>query len=531
MPRKKKVPEKPILNCLCDVCAQARLKYGENVIYCLRCATICPKLKDYCHDCQYCNHCKRDSHYTCQNQGCGKSICSLSKDFCNRCIKCGMCCKCTKCRFCGLKKSLADGRDGCLACMRCYTCGRCKCARKENFIKLARSKAEYNKRTSVADLILRDGTVVNKARVAFHKSAINEFKLNSLKRYVSVEMEIAGLSPGPLENSYDTPLKFSLKTLPINTVVEGWRANLVEDMSLPAYGFEINTAPANGDKFIRQIEDITGVLDQFGATVRNNYDGRKRQMCCGLHVHADARDFFYADMQRFLLLYEHIEDAIYQMLPGYRRASHFAQKCGKKYGVMVRACKPIPPQEKKKSPDPVKQGLIMATYDKGLPDRSGKRECPQETRYRSVNLHQYFYRGTIEFRHMYGTVDKHEIMNWAVLVGAILDYAQKQSHKTITKDIESLSGQALLLVIANQIRSTDVINLPQFIMQQTIKYEHDHNEKESPVLGEIAMVPELRPQPRENIPMPAPDNAPVDMRFAEIAAAAEQVAARRRRVR
>lgn len=505
MPRKKISRQEIIFPlCQCEICSEGRAKFGDDIDYCIRCARVCPPngQEKLCPTCGFCRNCRREYHYRCEKPECRKSLCHQDTGVCLKCYRCSeVCCECINCKKCGNKTPVSpEVARGCLKCKLCFNCGRCKCWKKEQFSILIKSKKEYKDRTSIADLILRDGTVINKARVAFHQSSQTEFKWNSLKRCVSVEMEIAGLTPGPREGYLYSPLQMVPETLAINTIVGKWRANLVEDMSLPGYGFEINTAPANGDRFTAQIEEIVEVLSQFGATVKNNYDGRKRQMCCGLHVHADARDFFYTDMQKFLLLYEHIEEAIYSMLPGYRRGSHFAQKCGKKYGQMVRACVPIPPGEKKNSPDPVKQGLITTTYQKNLPDRSGKRVCPQETRYRSVNLHQYFYRGTIEFRHYPGTVDKDEIINWAILVGAILDFSQKTSHKILKEAIGKYSSVQLLLKIGETVNRTDKVDLPYFITGQMLKFAENFDENESPLLGEIEIVPQIRQaQPaREN---------------------------------
>lgn len=462
MPRCSKASTLP---CKCARCIEVRAK---NHLYCIHCDKSGP-LSDFCPTCHACPACTREHHLDCQH--CGRRVCTY--DFCYNCLNCKKHDQCIDCSRCHKKARVGFGGLGCKKCKICSRCGLCKCQIESIYRKTQLARKEYERRASVADIILMDGTAVNRARVPFHQSSKLEFKKNPLKRFLSVEIEVAGLDPKRNAN----PLTLNLTTLEINEAVCKWRGRLVEDVSLPSTGFEINTAPANGDKFIHQIDEICAALQKFGATTENKTDQRKRIACCGLHVHVDARDFGYMDLKKFLMIYEMIEDDLYRMLPGYRRASHFCQRCGKKYGMMVRANKPIPPDKKKKSPDPLKASLITAVYGNKakVPDRSGKRVCTQECRYSAVNLHQYWYRGTIEFRHFYGTVDPKLIKSWAILVGGILEYAIVTSDR----QLYDIPPQDLLLTIAAK------YGLANFVRDQWDKFRKDTNLKESPLLGDV----------------------------------------------
>lgn len=413
-------------------------------------------------------------HYRCRN--CDRSLCHSDKTSCKICFQCPKCCNCKFCIKCNTKVRFYRDLDGCDKCSLCYNCGRCKCALLKVFENAKASRGQYLKRVSKAELILKDGNTINEARVAFHTSSRLEHKINSLSRHLSVEMEIAGLKPGYKEGLKDSPLAFSTRTMPINIAVEKWRGQIVKDMSLPAYGFEINTSPANGDRFIQQINEITTTLKNFNATCDNNYDPNKRIKCCGLHVHVDARDVGWEDLRRFLLLYEHLESAIYSMLPGYRRASHFSVPCGKRYGIIVRASIPSKNNAIKNL---LKHNITRQVYGQTIPARGDKRACREDARYSSVNLHQVFYRGTIEFRHMFGTVDPIEITNWAMLVGQIVDYSVSCSMKQIKELISKAGHQEALSTIAYD-HSPD---LSKYVNEQIEKYVNDHNLEESPRFG------------------------------------------------
>jgi hypothetical protein len=53
-----------------------------------------------------------------------------------------------------------------------------------------------------------------------------------------------------------------------------------------------------------------------------------------------------------------------------------------------------------------------------------KNTSSQAIRYRGLNLHSWFYQGTLEFRHHEGSTDWEEIVNWAMFCGFIVDLAK-----------------------------------------------------------------------------------------------------------
>lgn len=323
----------------------------------------------------------------------------------------------------------------------------------------------------------------NEVGVVFHSSGRKEFKLNPLRRFLAIELEIAELGEKWQSCS---PLQYSMPTFDINELVESWGAELVSDVSLPRMGFEINTAPANGDWFIRQTEEILGTLAKFEASCTNTRESDKRIQPCGMHVHVDARDFKYFDLQRFLLLYGFVEPALFAMLPGYRRSSHYAIACGNAYTQMVHDGRPLNPKDriafvKKYSARPEKYFLLNEVYHTRIPRRGNKRDCPQETRYRALNLHQWFYRGTMEFRHMYGTVNPNEAIPWAMLMGSLLDYAMKMPQRTLASLGSNRVGIAKRVRLLQELSCTK--GVADFVEAQIERFKDDEVVGESPLLG------------------------------------------------
>ena len=423
------------------------------------------------------------------------------------CLHCPDCCRCMFCERCDTAFEPDDG--GCGECSRCVQCG-CVCNtplapslvtnpflrsgrrdQRQRAAQLARNQGaklkevmkEFKARTSIPTIVEDEegSRLENEVGVVFHSSGRKEFKLNPLRRFLSVELEIAELGEEWMRCS---PLEFSMPTFAINEKVEEWGAGLINDISLPRRGFEINTAPANGDRFIRQIEEMGEVLHRFDASCTNTREPDKRVQPCGLHVHVDARDFRYYDLRRFLLFYEHVEPALFGMLPGYRRGSHYAIACGRQYADMVRAGKPLKPKDreqfiKKNRVSPEKYHLLREVYHQMTPKRGDKRACPQEARYRALNLHQWFYRGTMEFRHMYGTMNVEEIISWALLMGSLLDYSMKMPEREIAELVKKrVNSPVALLQIAACTPS-----VAKFVENQTERFKGDSDFTESPMLG------------------------------------------------
>lgn len=227
----------------------------------------------------------------------------------------------------------------------------------------------------------------------------NEFKINKLKRLVSVEIEIAGCK------------------LPdyIYPVTKKWQCSIVEDQSLPRMGFEINTAPANGDKFIDQMVDFDECFLKAGAWVNER---------CGMHTHADARDFNAYDVRRMIKLYSKLERGLFEIVPHERRHTKYATPCGD--ALMAKITSVAHPKTSKRR-------LIETLYtdvDDFKRMKETKAIDPLKRR-RALNIHSWAFRKTFELRLPEGSVEAIDMINWAILWGTIVDSAYKMGERMI----------------------------------------------------------------------------------------------------
>ena len=239
----------------------------------------------------------------------------------------------------------------------------------------------------------------------------NEFKVNKLKRLVSVEIEIAGCK------------------LPdyIYPVTKKWQCSIVEDQSLPRYGFEINSAPANGDKFVEQMHDFDEAFIEAGAWVNER---------CGLHTHADARDFNAYDVRRMIKLYSKLEKGLFEIVPYDRRHTKYATPCGN--ALMCKITSVAHPKTSKRR-------LIETLYtdvDDFKRLKETKAIDPLKRR-RALNIHSWAFRKTFELRLPEGSVEAVDMVNWGILWGTIVDTAYKMGERMIDS-IGNDSYQTLL---------------------------------------------------------------------------------------
>src|SRR5271170_1090120 len=72
-------------------------------------------------------------------------------------------------------------------------------------------------------------------------------------RYVGVELEIAQIDVSGIQ--------------PMNLLAKKWDFSIHGDGSLPETGFEINLAPAKGEAFIAQVNEVCKVLKTHNAKV------------------------------------------------------------------------------------------------------------------------------------------------------------------------------------------------------------------------------------------------------------------------
>lgn len=425
---------------------------------CCRCAICasCNKMMGNADKCTYCG-----LHILCGACRCEEcTSCGVRRERratpARKCTYCtgneGCCCHCVKCPSCSATMpSSIRGPAGDLLSNRCQNCGKClSCCRCVGVnleklpmpVEMQRGVVYQRAIMKLWDPSPSWGLV---AAAVPHPNQRNPFK-----RYIGQEIEVGGNG-----------------TINMNRiVVQNWKGAIVSDGSLPSTGFEINTAPAAGDMFVKQISEIVAECERTKVWVDQS---------CGLHTHVDASDFNIWAVRRLINLYRRVEDHLYSMLPPSRQNNTYCEKCGDSWWKIFNDPGKIRELKSRTTKGPtvmdtsapvraLKGNLTRALYGndpnkcatnaekKAAADRikRSKRNKGNDTRYRGLNVHSWMLRGTFEFRMGAPAIDIKKtsryderpakslvtgdyIVNWGVVCAAVVDAAARWSDAQVNE--------------------------------------------------------------------------------------------------
>lgn len=349
-------------------------------------------------------------------------------DVIHQCGECVNCCSCVSCRGCH-ETMIVEGCPACVLCRSCckcyacYMCGACHTHRTSLCDKCGggiRSQRGCGCCTHVGSKEVAH--VKRNVNLAKYITTPDTVKHNASSRLVSAEIEICGVKDD---------------TRYLNKALEAWDASVVGDGSLPSGGFEINTHPAAGDYWVSQVEDICDGLASAKAWVNNR---------AGCHTHVDARDFGYLKLAQFLRLWGCVEPAVYQMLPVNRRNSTYCEYWAMRYLKSIHGVDTVATAnnitDERKLVVLYRKAILQDLYKAYSKETVLKVRGSKQTgaRYRGLNLHSWFYRGTIEFRMPPGTVYPENIKNWGIMLANLLDlaaYRTPEEIKRLTQEAET----------------------------------------------------------------------------------------------
>lgn len=223
-------------------------------------------------------------------------------------------------------------------------------------------------------------------------------------RHISTEIEVCGA------NAYDAT----------HDAVASWHGCIVSDSSLPAGGFEINTAPASGNEFLDQIDDICAALQHDSAFVDDN---------AGLHVHVSSKSMNIYGLRKLAVLYRQLEPLFFAKWPS-REDNSYCREAREYLRHLF-----IVPFSGANPGQNIRKAIYEKVYRK---DASRKREKYDEARYYALNIHSHYFRGTIECRVAPGMIKATPIKLWGTFWACLMDYADNKpdrivgalSHKT-----------------------------------------------------------------------------------------------------
>lgn len=372
---------------------------------CLTHYTCAPCETRHTHSCTECNrefglsqtYCEACCpHATCPH---GEGHPTRKTSLHQHCGECQTHCRCPKCEQ-------VDGCAGAISCQSCYGCaGHCVC-------KPERKMLNINEREAVFRPSKR-----------YHRG---------LRRLLGTELEVYNVTQKQRE---------------LTAVLRKWSCSVVRDGSIAGRGMELVTSPAGGENWVAQSKEIGEALVAANAQADTS---------CGQHVHVDARDLGVYDLARVIRLYAAVEDALFDAQPPRRRLSNYCVPCGASYldwlsGENKRltkhwlAAKQYGLAPVKKEKDTAKQKANTLKFRQQLRDRTHRKY--DDTRYRALNLHSFWHRGTIEFRHGEAAVTPEHILHWGIVCGSVVEFAATHGDADVLKVCGMKPHDALLQVI------------------------------------------------------------------------------------
>lgn len=235
-----------------------------------------------------------------------------------------------------------------------------------------------------------------------------QFQFNPSKRTIGLEIECSNYKYGS----------------DISKAVKQVGGALVSDGSV-SQGFEINTAPMNGDVFVHAVQLLANAMES-AETVSD--------VKASIHVHIGCNDMSEWDLMKVIMLYGRLESGLYSVIDPRRLIGRYSVPNGGR--DLVRLLED--------STDPRKDIFEMAygqTPSRETANYGKNNRAPNgSSRYLGMNLHSWYHRGTIEFRAHHGTRQWSKMVGWAMLLCSIVDTANASSIKTVVNWPQGLEG-------------------------------------------------------------------------------------------
>jgi hypothetical protein len=195
---------------------------------------------------------------------------------------------------------------------------------------------------------------------------------------------------------------------PTDPPYEAW-SFVLDDSIKGAGGAELVSPILSGVKGLTQIYQVINLLREFPEIEVNE--------TCGFHVHhgVEPEKFGNRELFQLLRIVAIFENYIYQLLPEVRRQAE--------------TCRPLEidlyewfRRNGSKRKEPLVKNLWYSPENRDDPKASRQRRL-HPTRYHGLNLHSYWYRGTVEFRYFPSVLDQpEELMQWIIFTQFLVEW-------------------------------------------------------------------------------------------------------------
>lgn len=246
------------------------------------------------------------------------------------------------------------------------------------------------------------------------------------ERSFGIEIEFFGLDyliyPG--DGTVIKPYNIQSRSLtgePFRKLAQRYRLSFGEDESVWHFETDDSLKGRGGAELISPIlSGITGLVAAYKAfQLLRQLQGVNINETCGLHVHhgVDRNHFRCHELQRLVRTIYPMEDYFYLLIPGNRQHAATCRPMELDLERFLKECPACDPDN-----CPVKKAWYSP--ENRFDAEAARYPRYDKTRYHGLNLHSYWFRGTIEFR--YHSAVLHEVdeaMQWIIFTQMLVEMA------------------------------------------------------------------------------------------------------------
>ena len=173
-------------------------------------------------------------------------------------------------------------------------------------------------------------------------------------------------------------------------------------------GIEIATQPLLINNYLpNKLNNVCKKITDGGYTANSK--------TCGLHIHFNSNTLENKDLRKIWKIYYQFQNYLFSMIPNSRRNNRYCAKLKK---------------------PPASCTFLDSSWYGGYSSMSyRKNDKYDSSRYKFVNLHSHYYRGTVEIRNHPGTLNVDKVMNWIFINKNLMNFAINHNYiKKINKE-------------------------------------------------------------------------------------------------
>ncbi|MCK9458312.1 MAG: amidoligase family protein [Proteobacteria bacterium] len=233
-------------------------------------------------------------------------------------------------------------------------------------------------------------------------------------------------------------------------------------------GWEVASFIAQGQRDLLHIGNVADALRKAGVEVNNN---------CGLHIHAEVKDFAPEQVAVLVARWIKIEPWICQMLPPHRRTNKYCKLLGKHFkyeGVFETPedyWRYIKPSNLNVHENPQKKLAInLVNYAAAIRGEAGHGGYDTS-------------RKTVELRMPEGTLTSSEIINWTYLYLWFVDFSKNKIMPTDFSQVPTLEEFLRYLGLEKDkgvyLLSDELFELKKWILNRMVQWGNLKHKKEA----------------------------------------------------